>query len=94
MKNSENILTQLLKMAHQKSPSEELPPPPGFATRVAARWVASAPGDSLWARLCLASLPCGALAAGLCLYFAHNIPSPPPDDSHLAQWMVQAQLPP
>ena len=95
MKNSETLLTQLLSAARDAGAFEESHPPLGFATRVAAQWAAQRPTLSLWVRLSLASLPCGGLAAAVCLYVSSQAPATSPDDgSRLAQWIVQSELAP
>lgn len=68
MKPSRESLTRILRAARTAPPpaeSAEQPLPPGTATRIAARWAASASSAWVWERLSYAGLAVALLVSGI-----------------------------
>lgn len=93
MNEPDKLLDLLLKSARMGAEPEPVPPP-GLATRLAARWAARAEPVSLWATFSLASLPFGVAAAVLCLWLHAHDPQMPMDERGLAEMIVQTQIEP
>jgi hypothetical protein len=93
MKQHDEILNRLARLARH-APVPEAPPMPfGFDTRVVAARHTTEPASALWEQLALRSVPAVAAVSVACVLASHYPkPSLPPDEADIANVILKEAL--